>query len=56
MCTGARYFGGYIEDGKSKRDWLRERTLLWEKNISTISETGGKYTQDSYATLVRTIE
>ena len=56
VCTGVRCLGSYIEDDESKPDWLRERTLLWEKNISTISETAGKYTQDSYATVVRTIK
>ena len=39
VCTGARYLGGYIGDGESKRDWLREGTLTWEKNIGTISKT-----------------
>ena len=56
VCTGARYLGGYIGDDKSKRDWLRECTLTWEKNINTISKTTGKYTQESYATVVRAIQ
>ena len=34
---GARYLWGYIGNNKSKRNWLRERTLTWEK-ISTRSE------------------
>ena len=53
---GARYIGGYIGDNKSKRDWLRERTLTWEKNISRIIETVGKYPQESYAAVVRAIQ
>ena len=55
MLTGARYIGGYIGDDKSKRYWLRERTLIWEKNIGTISKTMGKYSQESYATVARVI-
>ena len=31
VCTGARYLGGYIGEDESKSDWLRERTLKWEK-------------------------
>ena len=42
---GARYLGGYIGDDKSKQNWLRERTLTWENNINTISETAEKYPQ-----------
>ena len=55
VCTGARYLRGYIGDDKSKHDWLRERTLMWEKNINTISKTVGKYLQESYAAVVRAI-
>ena len=29
VCTSARYLGGYIGDDKFKRDWFRERTLMW---------------------------
>ena len=29
---------------------------MWEKNINTISETAGKYPQESYATMVRAIQ
>ena len=53
VCTGARYLGGYIRDDKSKIDWLIERPLTWEKNISTIRETAGNYPQESYTTVVR---
>ena len=28
---GASYLGGYIRDDDSKHDWLRNRTLMWEK-------------------------
>ena len=53
---GARYLGGYIGDDESKSDWLRERTLTWEKNINTISKTAGKYPQESYSTVVHAIQ
>ena len=43
VCTGARYLRGYIRDNDSKRDWLRERMLKWDKSIGTISKTAGKY-------------
>ena len=56
MFIGARYLGGYIGDNKSKRNCLREFTLTWEKKISTISETVGKYPQESYTTVVRAIQ
>ena len=52
VCTGVPYLGGYIGDNESKRDWLRERTLMWEKNIIMIRETAGKYPQESYAAVV----
>ena len=55
-CSQAHYLGGYIGDNKSKRDWLRERTLTWEKNINTIRKTAGKYPQESYAAIVRVIQ
>ena len=56
MCTGAYYLGGCIGDNESNIDWMRERKLTWEKNIHTISETGGKYPQESYAAVVRAIQ
>ena len=56
VCTSAGYFGGYIGDGESKRDWLRERMLTWEKNINTISKNAGIYPQDSYAAVIHTIK
>ena len=56
MLTGARYIGGYIADDKSKRYWLRERTLIWEKNIGAIRKTMGKYPQESYATVACAIQ
>ena len=56
VCTGARYLGGYIREDEPKSDWLRERTLTWEKNISTISETAGKYIHKSYAEVVSAIQ
>ena len=56
VCTDARYLGGYIGDDKSKRNWLRKRTLKWEKNISTISKTTGKYPQVSDSAVVSAIQ
>ena len=56
VYTGARYLGDSISNDDSKRDWLRERTLTWEKNINTISETVGKYPQESYAAVVHAIQ
>ena len=53
VCKGARYLGGYIGDNKSKRNWLRERTLMWKNNIGTIRE---KYPQESYYTVACTIQ
>ena len=56
VLTGARYLGDYIGENESKRDWLRERTLTWDKNISTIGETTGKYPQESYIIVVLAIQ
>ena len=56
VCTGERYLGGYNKDDKSTHDWLRERMLMLENNIGTISKTTGKYSQDSYATVACTIQ
>ena len=56
LCTGAHYFGGCIGDDKSKSDWMRENTLMWEKNINTISKIAGKCPQDSYPTVVNVIQ
>ena len=55
VCTGACYLGGYIGDDDYKHDWLRKRTLMWERNINTIRETAGKYPQNIYAAVVRAI-
>ena len=56
VCTGARYLRGYIGDDNSKINFLRERILTWENNISMISETRGEYPQGSYATVVSVIQ
>ena len=43
--TGACHLGGYIGDDEYNCDWLRERTLTWDKNIKTVcSIPGGCYT------------
>ena len=41
VCTFARYLGGSNGDDKFKRDWLKEYTEMWEKNIHKISRTAG---------------
>ena len=56
VFTGACYLGGYIGDNESKRDWLRENTLTWEKNVNMISKIIGKYPQESYAAVLRAIQ
>ena len=56
VCMGARYLGSYIRDDESKRDWLKERTETWERNICMIRKTAGKYTQESYAAVERAIQ
>ena len=56
VCMGAHYLGGYIGGNNSKRNWLTDRTLTWERNINTISETAGKYPQESYVAVVRAIQ
>ena len=53
---GAHYLGGYIRYDKYKSDWLRERTLTWEKNIGTISKNARKYPQESYVTVACAIQ
>ena len=40
--TCARYLGGFIRDSDSKRDWSKESTQTWERNIHNISETAGE--------------
>ena len=55
VYTGALYLGGYIVDDKSKHYWLKENTVTWVRHILTISETVGKYPQESYAVVVRVI-
>ena len=56
VCTGAHYLGGYIGDDESKRNCLRERTLMWENTIGTIRETAGKCPQESYAAVAHAIQ
>ena len=56
VCTGARYLRGYIGYDESKHDWLRESTLMWEKNINMISKTVKQFSQESYAAVVREIQ
>ena len=41
VCTGAHYIGGYISDDESKLDWLRERTLTWERKSTGSAKPRG---------------
>ena len=43
LCTDARYLGGFIANDESKRDWIKVRTETWERNISKIKKSIGKY-------------
>ena len=56
VCTEAHYLKGYIWDGDSNSNWLRQRMLTWDKNIGMISKTTRKYTQESYSAVERTIQ
>ena len=56
VCTGVRYLGDYIGDDKYNGDWMRERTLTWDKNIIMIRKTTGEYSQESYAAVARAIQ
>ena len=52
----ARVLGGYIGYDNSKRDFLRERTLIWEKNIGTIIKTIVKCPQLTYVAVAHAIQ
>ena len=56
VVMSARYLRGYIGDDRSKSNLLRERTLAWENNIRTTSETAGEFPQESYAAVVCEIQ
>ena len=56
VCTGVRYLGIYIGDDESKCDWLGDRTFTWKNNIGMMSKTAGKYPQESYSAVTRTIQ
>ena len=56
VCTWARYLGSYIRDDESKLDWIKDRTLTWDMNVSMISVTTGKYPHESYAVVVCAIQ
>ena len=53
---GTHYLGCYIGDHDSKINWLREHTLMWEKNINTIRKTSGKDPQEIYTVVVCEIQ
>ena len=56
MCTGVRYPGSFIGDDNSKREWLKECTDTWERNITNIRKTTGEYPQEIYAAVVCAIQ
>ena len=56
VCTSACYPVGFIRYNDFKHDWLKVRTHTWEWNITKISETTGKHSQESYARVVRAIQ
>ena len=56
VCTGARYFDGYIGDDESKGHWIKNHTDKWERKNREITEMAGKYPQESYASVVLAIQ
>ena len=40
----------------TQHDWLKECTHPWKRNIHKIGETTGKYPQESYDAVVRSIQ
>ena len=56
VCTAARYISSYIGDDKSKYDWLKKRTKKWERKICVVTKMAGKYSQEIYAAVARTIQ
>ena len=48
--------GGFIGNDESKHDWLRYRTLNWDKNINAITKMAGKYPQECCPSVVCTIQ
>ena len=52
LYTGARYLSGCIGDDEYKPYCLGYRTVAWEQNIFTISETVVKRSQESYTAVV----
>ena len=56
VCTGARYLSVYIGENNYKHDWIRERMAKWYNTINTFRTTTGKYSQESYDAVVRTVQ
>ena len=56
VVIDVHYPGGYIKDGKSKRDWMKDRTEMWDRKKYTISVTTRNYPQKNNAAVVRTIK
>ena len=46
----------FIGDNESKYDRIKERTQTWDQKIHKVSETKGKYPQESYFAIVRNIQ
>ena len=56
LCNGVHYLGRFIRGNGPKWYWLKLRTKTWEQNITNISKTVVKYTQESYAAVVRALQ
>ena len=56
VCTSTRYFGSYIGDGRSKRNWIKDWTEKWDRNICADTKTAGKCSQEIYAAVVCDIQ
>ena len=42
VWMGKLYLGGLIGDDESEREWIKDRTLTWEKHICAITKMAGK--------------
>ena len=56
VCTGTHYLVSFSGGGKYKRDWLKYRTLKWEKYFCAITKMAGKYPKESYAAVVCAVQ
>ena len=56
VCTGAHSLGKYIRDDKSKGGWLKTQKNKWDRNICAVTNTTGKFTEESYTAVVHAIQ